>query len=398
MVSSVTQRGTNSLDLWIRFVRLFSGLFLSLFVLTHLANLALGLVSLEAIDAWRGVLMAPWRSGAGSIFLAVAALVHAGIGLYTISKRRSLTLSRIDVVQIILGVLTPPLLITHVLTLRATSIIVPEFDASYALILSVYWSLAPTYGFQQLFVVVIVWVHAAIGIYSWLALLPAWPRLRNVVLPVLFLVPILALLGFVEAGKDVLSRMENDPAWIDHIRASQRLYSKAAPTLDAVNVRFVFGYWLLVAIALAIWGVRLYAGRSRPVHVVYDGEATATGRSGLSLLEISLANGILHAHICQGRGRCGTCRVEILRGHENLAPPTDQETKTLAQLHAHDGTRLACQARLLRGEVSVARLLPAYADISAAQTPDDWVVKDSSFPIEESLPVSAPPSLEEAAS
>ncbi|HTO30686.1 MAG TPA: 2Fe-2S iron-sulfur cluster-binding protein [Pararhizobium sp.] len=387
MVWSVRQRSTSSLDLSIRSARLVSGLILSAFVLTHLANLALGLVSLEAIDAWRTVLMAPWHSAAGSIFLALAAIVHAGIGLYTISKRRSLALSRVDVVQIILGVLTPPLLITHVLTLRATSIIVPDFDASYAVILSVYWSLAPTYAFQQLFVVVIVWVHAAIGFYSWIALRPIWPRIRTIVLPVLFLVPILALLGFAEAGKEILDRLENDPGWIDHVRASQRLYSQAAPTLDAINVSVVTGYWILVAAVLLSWAIRIYAGRSRRVRIIYDGEATASGKSGLSLLEISLSSGIPHAHICQGRGRCGTCRVEILRGGQNLTPRTDQEIKTLAHLHADDRTRLACQARLLQSDVSVARLLPAYADISAAQTPEEWGRKDSRPPTEETSPV-----------
>ncbi|WP_438748522.1 2Fe-2S iron-sulfur cluster-binding protein [Pararhizobium sp. O133] len=398
MVWSGKQRSTNSLDLSIRSARLFSGLILSAFVLTHLFNLSLGLVSLDAIDAWRGVLMAPWRSAAGSIFLALAALVHAGIGLYTISRRRSLTLSRIDVVQIILGVLTPPLLITHVLTLRVTSIIVSDFDASYALILSVYWSLAPTYAFQQLFVVVIVWVHAAIGFYSWIAIRPIWPRLRNFVLPVLFLVPILALLGFVEAGKEILDRLENDPNWIEYVRAAQRLYSQAAPTLDAINLNVVFGYWIIVIGAFLSWAIRIYAGRSRQVRILYEDEAIADGRSGLSLLEISLSSGIPHAHICQGRGRCGTCRIEILQGGQNLTPQTDQETKTLAHLHADDGTRLACQARLLRGEVSVARLLPAYADITAAQAPEDWEQKDSRPAIEEIVPVPVSLPMEGAAS
>ncbi len=395
MVSSVKQRGTSSLDLWIRSARLLSGLFLSLFVLTHLANLALGLVSLEAIDAWRGILMAPWRSGTGSLLLALAAFIHASIGLYTISKRRSLTLSRVDVVQIILGVLTPPLLITHVLTLRVTSLFVPEFDASYAVILSVYWSLAPAYAFQQLFVVMIIWVHAAIGFYSWIALRPVWPRIRNIVLPILFLVPILALLGFVEAGKEVLYRLENDAAWLDHIRAAQHLYSQAAPTLNAINTNVVASYWILVSIAFLSWAVRIYVGRSRPVRVFYEGDATATGRSGLSLLEISLTSGIPHAHICQGRGRCGTCRVDILRGGQNLTPPTDQEIKTLSQFHAGEATRLACQARLLQGEVAVARLLPAYADISAAQTPEEWEPKDSPSKADDTLPASVSSPLQE---
>jgi adenylate cyclase len=33
---------------------------------------------------------------------------------------------------------------------------------------------------------------------------------------------------------------------------------------------------------------------------------------GLSLLEASLRNGVPHAHVCGGRGRCSTCRIRIL--------------------------------------------------------------------------------------
>jgi adenylate cyclase len=386
MVLSVKQQTKSSFDLMTRSARLISGLILSAFVLTHLCNLALGLVSLETMEAWRGVLMAPWRSVPGGIFLALSALVHASLGLYAISKRRSLTLSRVDMLQIALGLLTPPLLITHVLTLRVTNTIISGFDTSYAMILSIYWSLAPTYAFQQLFVVVIVWVHAAIGFYSWIALRPVWPRIRSFVLPVLFLVPILALLGFVEAGKEILNRLATDPSWMDHIRESLRLFSGAAPTLNALNTNIVRIYSIFVAAALLSWAIRFYAGRAQRVRVTYDGGNTASARSGLSLLEISLINSVAHAHICQGRGRCGTCRVDILAGGQNLTPYTDQEIKTLAQLDASEGVRLACQARLMHGDVSVSRIVPAYADISAAQMPEEWSMKETASP-EGALPV-----------
>ena len=36
------------------------------------------------------------------------------------------------------------------------------------------------------------------------------------------------------------------------------------------------------------------------------------------------------------------------------------------------GDRLACQARVLAEGVTVTRLLPAYADASAARLPEEW--------------------------
>lgn len=59
----------SSLDHAGRSVRLFSGLVLTAFVVTHLLNLALGLVSLSTMESWRHILMAPWRTLPGAILL-----------------------------------------------------------------------------------------------------------------------------------------------------------------------------------------------------------------------------------------------------------------------------------------------------------------------------------------
>ena len=47
------------------------------------------------------------------------------------------------------------------------------------------------------------------------------------------------------------------------------------------------------------------------------------------------------------QGICGTCRIEILNGTENISPPTDEEKAFLKRLgYDHDTTRLACQIRV----------------------------------------------------
>src|SRR6185436_10225951 len=120
---------------------------------------------------------------------------------------------------------------------------------------------------------------------------------------------------------------------------------------------------------------------TRTVRVAYDGGLTALGRRGLSVLELSRLNDIPHAHVCSARGRCGTCRVHVDSGAQSLSPLTDIERGTLARVHegnpagkpSAEGVRLACQARVLGPGVAVTRLLPAYADASAARQPQDWV-------------------------
>src|SRR6516225_3530365 len=197
----------------VRRIRLGSGLFLLLFVAGHLCNLALGLVSVDAMERWRGALLMPWQTSSGQALLLAAAIVHAGLGLLSLASRHSLTMSRTDWVQLLLGLATPPLLVNHVVGLAVASHLLARFSPDYGFVLAVYWKYAPLLALQQLLVVVIVWVHGAIGLYSTLVLRPVWPRLAPIVIPVLFAVPILALLGFAHAGDEVLERLANDAGW-----------------------------------------------------------------------------------------------------------------------------------------------------------------------------------------
>ena len=357
----------------IRNVRLASGLVLMTFVISHLANLSIGLHSLAALESWRPVLLGPWRTTPGMILLGGAAAVHALLGLYAMSARRSLTLSRTDVVQLILGLLTPPLLITHVIATHIAGEVGKDFDSSYGQMLAVYWSFAPRYAFQQLLVVMVVWIHGALGLYSWLVLQPFWRRVGGLVLPLLFAIPILALLGFAEAGREVLEKLATDPAWKAHIVDNLKGIVVLVARLDAAKARVELLYACLVLLAAGIMAARMLRDRLRPVQVAYDGGQVARGRRGLSILELSLANDIAHAHVCSGRGRCGTCRVRIEGGAQSLSPKNDLEDATLARVHAGAGVRLACQARVLGAGVAVTRLLPAYADATAARRPEDWV-------------------------
>src|SRR5262249_54276231 len=161
----------------------------------HLGNLALGLVSVAAMERWRAVLLMPWQTKLGQALLLTAVIVHAGLGLASLASRHSLAISRTDRVQLLLGLATPPLLVNHVVGLTVASDLAAHFSPDYGYVLAVYWKYAPLLALQQLLVVVIVWAHGAIGLYSTLVLTRAWTRLAPIVIPLLFAVPILALLG-----------------------------------------------------------------------------------------------------------------------------------------------------------------------------------------------------------
>lgn len=357
----------------LRKLRLVCGLVLMAFVVGHLVNLALGLHSLGAMGAARPWLLDPWRTPVGGGLLMVSALVHTALGLHAISTRRSWSLTRTDWVQLVLGLVTPPLLITHVVATHVSGEFDREFQFVYGQMLAVYWSFAPKYAFQQLVAVLCVWVHGAIGLYGWMVLQPWWRRLGGLILPLMFAVPVLSLLGFAESGRAVLERLETDPAWkqliLDHLRPIAAMVAQMEQAKD----RALMVYLLLVALALGMMLWRIAIARRQPLRVDYDESLHAIGQRGLSVLEFSIAADIGHARVCAGRGRCGTCRVRVEAGADALSPLSDLEEATLARVQAPPGTRLACQARVLGAGVQVTRLLPAYADASAARDPESWI-------------------------
>jgi adenylate cyclase len=357
----------------LRTVRLVSGLVLMAFVTGHMVNLMLGMHSLAAMESWRPWLMGPWRTGIGITSLVAAALVHMTLGLYAIASRRSLAMSRTDVVQLILGLLTPPLLLNHAVVMHMAGEVTPNFDSTFGQMLAVYWSFSPGYAFQQLCVVMVVWIHAAVGLYSWLVLKPIWKRIGGFVLPVLFAVPILALLGFAEAGREVLEKLANDTAWRAHVTENLRRVVAVTNPLDGFQNAVLLIYSALVLAAFGVFGSRLLRDRFAHVTIAYDGGLAAHGRRGLSILELSRLGDVPHAHVCSGRGRCGTCRVRIESGAGQLTPISESERATLARVGAGAGERLACQARVQGSGVVATRVLPPYADASAARRPQEWV-------------------------
>ncbi|MCC3157908.1 (2Fe-2S)-binding protein [Hymenobacter sp. 15J16-1T3B] len=56
-------------------------------------------------------------------------------------------------------------------------------------------------------------------------------------------------------------------------------------------------------------------------------------------------------HACGARGRCTTCRIELVSGAEHLAPPTVHELRYLSTGRLAPTARLTCQAQLLEGEL-----------------------------------------------
>ncbi|MGO6907440.1 adenylate/guanylate cyclase domain-containing protein, partial [Rhizobium ruizarguesonis] len=102
----------------IRRARLGSGLVIFIFVLLHLSNHAIGLISVTAADKAAHLFLAIWRNPLGTAIFYSSVLIHIALVLRAIYMRRSLVMPKGEMAQIVLGLMIPLLLMDHVIGTR----------------------------------------------------------------------------------------------------------------------------------------------------------------------------------------------------------------------------------------------------------------------------------------
>ena len=344
-----------------RGLRLGSGLILFAFVVTHLANHALGLISLEAMELGRKYFLLLWRNPVGTMLFVGALLVHMAFALYAVYSRRRLKMSIGEALQLILGFAAPVLLVIHLLGTRA-AVQLYGTDDTYAYVLLALWVDNPVSGVRQTAATLIVWVHACIGLYYWLRLKPWFMRILPWLYGVALLVPVLGLLGFVSAGRAVVRLAAEDPGFRLDI-----VIDNTAPDPDQIaflyqlESRIFIGMAVAVLLTLIARAIRQYLEhRVGIVRINYPEGRTVSVAPGMTILEASQLNDIPHAAVCGGRGRCSTCRVRINGPMDNLPEASESEQKVLRRVGAAPDVRLACQTRPSE-DLSVTPLLPPNA-------------------------------------
>lgn len=94
--------------------------------------------------------------------------------------------------------------------------------------------------------------------------------------------------------------------------------------------------------------------------LVYNGRPVPA-KPGDRLLDVILAAGLDHRHICGGHGFCTSCRVEIMDAGTGLSPVSSLERDRLGRDAGR--LRLACQS-LVWGPVEVCVPRPASSRFS----------------------------------
>ena len=344
----------------VRRLRLITGLVLLAYVASHLVNHTLGLISLDTMEVGRIWFLRVWRSPPGTILFIASLTAHLGLAAWSLYRRRSLVMPWGEAAQLVLGFAIPFLLIGHIIGTKGANQFAGTND-TYAYVLLVHWVIDTSYIWQQSTGLVVAWVHGCIGVHYWLRLKPFYPRCIPVLYGAALLVPVLALLGYAEAGREVIE-LAKDRAWMRDANTIIHWPNKAdVARLFAMIDMAKIAVGAMIGLALAGRIVRSMVERWRgTVRVTYPGDLVVASPPGASILEISRARGIPHASVCGGRGRCSTCRVRVSHGIDDLPEVSPSEQRVLDRIGSPINVRLACQTRPTTN-VSVIPLLPPTA-------------------------------------
>jgi adenylate cyclase len=344
----------------IKRLRLGSGLVLFAYVALHFLNHALGLISLPAAEGGRDVFLFIWRGWIGSVVLYGAFAIHIGLALWSIFRRRTLRMHSWEWTQLLMGLAIPLLLIEHVVGTRLVHELFGTQD-NYTYVTLALWVWSPDKGIIQSTLLLIAWVHGCIGLHYWLRLRRWYLERAPWFLVAAVLIPVLGLLGFNQLGHEIELLVSNQLLMRDTVAALNLPTREQAAEMYRLIDGFRLCFLALIALTLAARAARLLAERARGlVRITYPGGKTVSVTPGSTVLDASRFNGIPHASVCGGRGRCSTCRVRVGRGAEHLPPPAPDELRVLQRVGAPPQVRLACQIKPIK-PLEVIPLLPPTA-------------------------------------
>lgn len=317
---------------WRQRLRLWSGLILFAYCLSHFSNHAFGIISVDAMEKASVWHYRIWRNEIGETLLMLAAVTHVFLALWRTGRRRTLKMPPWEFTQLVLGLYIPWSLIPHVGTTMGLANQF-GFSPTYHQMLTILW---PQHGLTQSLLLLAVWAHAMIGLHFWLRLYPLYHRLRYAALGFAIAMPVVALWGFIEGArrlelaKDVQLKVTKEQFdWLTTfvIEARSVVFGLIAASLAAILLRYVFSL------------------TARRLTITYPGSLSIRAKPGATLLEMSRINDVPIASVCGGRARCSTCRVKVLAGGAALAAPGAAEKAVLSRISAEADVRLACQIR-----------------------------------------------------
>ena len=267
-------------------IRLWSAYVLLLYVTMHLLNHAVGLVSLGALEESRTWFMYLWQNPIGQVALYGAVLIHFSLAMWSVFRRRALRLSSWEWTQLVLGASIVPLAAAHVV---GTRVAFDYFDvhSGYPWVLASLTSGTWMGVVRQFGLVIVVWIHACIGLHFAWRLRPWYRDWLPAIYAVALLVPAAGIGGAAVALRDFAYLAAERPDYLANL--FEKLH---APDAQGVaNIYMIAdslaGISLLLLLAsFAARPVRdLWARRAGVVHLTYSDRQTVSLPTGLSVLQ-----------------------------------------------------------------------------------------------------------------
>jgi len=350
---------------WSLRLRITSGIIIYFYVITHLVNHALGLHSLELMEKGRVIFLSFWRFLPIEILLFLAFLTHLFLAFYAFFKKVYLKqLNKYEWIQYFLGFLIPLKLLSHLVFTRVSNVLYETQDTYSAYLLANFNELG-----TLLLLLVVAMAHGTIGIYFYLRLKLWFRRFKYIFWSASFALPVLALSGLLLAHREIHFNLKYVANWSDQVfqeaNPQNHDFSVIGPNLEAwVTLAIGLYLGLLVLVIAGRWLFYRITLRDKVIEVHYPNEKVVHIAKSETLLDASNQAGIPHAQICRGKGRCSTCRVQVIEGISNLSDPSEDEKKVLDRIKAPPAVRLACQTRP-QGHCQIAPILPT--DISIVE-------------------------------
>ncbi len=339
-------------------IRLYSGLTLMFYTVTHLFNHSLGVFGIAAMNAFRDYFLGFWRAPLIEWVVPIVLLLHIFFALQRFFISRTMSgMTRAQWSQFILGLLIPVLLFNHIAGTKVVSKINGYTD-DYSFF---YFGFPAYVGIIESVMLIGIWVHGCLGVYFYFRLKPAFIKWKNSLRVLAWLIPLTSLLGIWGAYFEAQEAMENDPGLAEHVLGERIPDGTSMEEILALATYYtLISLGTFLALLVLAFTTRyfylVWKKKNKAIQVSFPDQIKTTVFSGTSILDASIQSRISHAHICGGQGRCSTCRVRIDTGLQHINPPTDRELRVLAKIGAPPNVRLACQS-FPQGPVSVHPLL-----------------------------------------
>ena len=325
-------------------LKLWTGMFLMFYCVTHHMNHSLGIFGLTVVDYAREYFLLFWRNPVISFFLLFTLVIHIIFSLLRVIKMASFKgFQSHEWFQLITGILTVPLLAIHITTTGIAHRFYGVED-TYT-----FWT-SPGLDYFEIFffnfIMLFIWLHGYIGIKFWMKVNSNYQKYLRQADIFFLIIPLLSIVGQISIFRESDLKGFFDTEYKDKIlKYSNPENIDLNVLLENTIIYFVLPYLLSI---MVLFGYRFYyfkiKRRNNSIKVSYPDGGVSNIFPGMNILDASLEAGIPHAHVCGGRGRCSTCRIRIDQDLTQLEPPRQNERRILRSIGAPENIRLACQA------------------------------------------------------